>query len=130
MAKARRDLPVIAFKSQRAWDAWLTSQPAKDRKAKSFFETLDSKNRYAILHRIHNAKKAETRIARIEKFVAMRIEGKNPLSAEIQALKGRRRRGGRSSTHRRHCRARRYGPGTWVTPFGDMGNTSAARGRV
>ena len=33
---------------------------AKNKKAKSFFETLDSTNRYAILHRIHNAKKAET----------------------------------------------------------------------
>jgi len=28
MGKTRRDLPVIAFKSQQAWDAWLTSQPA------------------------------------------------------------------------------------------------------
>src|SRR5271156_4244148 len=28
MEKAKRDLPVIAFKSQQAWDAWLTSQPA------------------------------------------------------------------------------------------------------
>jgi hypothetical protein len=28
MAKAERDLPVIAFKSQRAWEAWLASQPA------------------------------------------------------------------------------------------------------
>src|SRR3982075_3442799 len=28
MGKAKRDLPVIAFKSQQAWDAWLTSQPA------------------------------------------------------------------------------------------------------
>src|SRR6266481_4564332 len=190
MGKARRDLPVIAFKSQQAWDAWLTSQPAdskglwlklakkssgissvsrpeaidtalchgwidgqldsfdencwlirftprqssskwseknraralqlvelkrmrpaglneierakkdgrweaayapqstaqvpddlraalaKNKKAKSFFETLNSTNRYAILHRIHNAKKAETRTARIEKYVAMLIEGK------------------------------------------------------
>jgi uncharacterized protein YdeI (YjbR/CyaY-like superfamily) len=49
---------------------------AKNRRAKSFFEKLDSRNRYAILHRIHNAKKAETRTARIEKFVAMLIEGK------------------------------------------------------
>jgi uncharacterized protein YdeI (YjbR/CyaY-like superfamily) len=190
MAKAKRDLPVIAFKSQQAWDAWLTSQPArskglwlklakkssgiasvskpeaidtalchgwidgqldsfdddywlirftprrstskwseknraralrlvelrrmqpaglseierarkdgrwdaayapqstaqvpddlraalaKNKKAKGFFETLDRVNRYAILYRIHAAKKAETRIARIEKFVAMLIEGK------------------------------------------------------
>jgi uncharacterized protein YdeI (YjbR/CyaY-like superfamily) len=49
---------------------------AKNRRAKSFFETLDSRNRYAILHRIHNAKKTETRIARIEKFVTMLAEGK------------------------------------------------------
>ena len=190
MAKAKRDLPVIAFKSQRAWDAWLTSQPAqskglwlklakkssgiasvskpeaidtalchgwidgqldsfdddfwlirftprqsaskwseknraralqlvevgrmrpgglkeierarmdgrwngayasqstaqvpddlraaleKNGKAKRFFETLDSRNRYAILYRIHNVKKAKTRIARIEQFVTMLFEGK------------------------------------------------------
>src|SRR5260370_19883490 len=49
---------------------------AKNKTAKNFFETLDSKNRYAILHRIHTAKKAETRTARIEKFVSMLIEGK------------------------------------------------------
>jgi uncharacterized protein YdeI (YjbR/CyaY-like superfamily) len=54
----------------------LRSALAKNRRAKSFFETLDSRNRYAILHRIHNAKKAETRMARIEKFVAMLTEGK------------------------------------------------------
>ena len=190
MGKAKRDLPVIAFKSQQAWDAWLTAQPAqskglwlklakkssgiatvskpeaidtalchgwidgqldsfdddhwlirftprqstskwseknraralqlvelkrmkpaglaeierarkdgrwsaayapqstaqvpddlrdalaKNKKAKSFFETLDSSNRYAILHRIHDAKKPETRVARIEKYVTMLIERK------------------------------------------------------
>jgi uncharacterized protein YdeI (YjbR/CyaY-like superfamily) len=190
MGKAKRDLPVIAFKSQQAWDAWLTAQPAqskglwlklakkssgiasvskaeaidtalchgwidgqldsfddnhwlirftprqsaskwseknrvralqlvelkrmqpaglneiecarkdgrwnaayapqstaqvpddlraalaKNRRAKSFFETLDSANRYAILHRIHDAKKPETRMARIEKYVTMLIERK------------------------------------------------------
>jgi uncharacterized protein YdeI (YjbR/CyaY-like superfamily) len=190
MAKAKRDLPVVAFKSQQAWDSWLTSQPAdsnglwlklakkssgiasvskpeaidtalchgwidgqldsfddnywlirftprqstskwseknrtralelvklrrmkpsgsneierakkdgrwdaayapqstaqvpddlsaalaRNKEAESFFETLDSTNRYAILYRIHSAKKAETRVARIEKFVTMLIEGK------------------------------------------------------
>jgi uncharacterized protein YdeI (YjbR/CyaY-like superfamily) len=49
---------------------------AKNKKAKSFFETLDSTNRYAILHRIHDAKKPETRMARIEKYVTMLIESK------------------------------------------------------
>src|ERR1700737_1001876 len=195
MGKAKRDLPVIVFKSQLAWDAWLTSQPAQSKgvwlqlakkppgipsvakpegidaaldhgwidgqldsfddaywlirftprqptskwseknraralqlidqksmraaglseierakkdgrwdaayasqstaggpeelraalamskQAKSFFETLDSTNRYAILYRIHDAKKPETRAARIAKYVAMLIERKptNPL---------------------------------------------------
>jgi len=48
-------------------------QIALDRnaKAKAFFTTLDSRNRYAILHRIHTAKKAETRAKRIEQFVRM-----------------------------------------------------------
>ena len=49
---------------------------SKSRKAQAFFDTLDSHNRYAILYRIHNARKPETRSARIEKFVAMLIEGK------------------------------------------------------
>src|ERR1700726_2088106 len=49
---------------------------ARNKEAGSFFETLDSTNRYAILYRIHDAKKAETRAARIEKYVAMLIEGK------------------------------------------------------
>jgi uncharacterized protein YdeI (YjbR/CyaY-like superfamily) len=198
MGKAKRDLPVIAFKSQQAWDVWLTSQPAqsnglwlklakkssgiatvskpeaidtalchgwidgqldsfdddhwlirftprqstskwseknraralqlvesgrmqpaglneieraqkdgrwnaayapqstaqvpddlraalaKNKKAKSFFETLDSTNRYAILYRIHDAKKPETRVARIKKYVTMLIERKTiyPLKAK------------------------------------------------
>jgi uncharacterized protein YdeI (YjbR/CyaY-like superfamily) len=40
-------------------------------KAKSFFATLDSANRYAILWRLQTAKKAETRARRIEQFVTM-----------------------------------------------------------
>jgi uncharacterized protein YdeI (YjbR/CyaY-like superfamily) len=48
---------------------------AKNKKAAAFFETLDAKNRYAILYRTHNAKKAETRAARIAKFVAMLAKG-------------------------------------------------------
>jgi uncharacterized protein YdeI (YjbR/CyaY-like superfamily) len=49
---------------------------AKNKQAKGFFETLDRTNRYAILYRIHDAKKPETRTARIEKYVAMLTEGK------------------------------------------------------
>ena len=40
-------------------------------KAKAFFATLDSTNRYAILWRVQTAKKAETRARRIEQFVSM-----------------------------------------------------------
>jgi uncharacterized protein YdeI (YjbR/CyaY-like superfamily) len=201
MGKVKRDLPVIAFKSQQAWDAWLTSQPAqsnglwlklakkssgiasvsrpeaidtalchgwidgqldsfddnywlvrftprqsnskwseknraralqlvelrrmqpaglneierakkdgrwdaayasqstaevpddlraalaKNKRAKNLFETLDSTNRYAILYRIHDAKKAETRTARIEKYVAMLIEGKTIYPRKTQPQK-------------------------------------------
>jgi len=39
--------------------------------AKAFFEQLSSQNRYAILYRLHEAKRPETRARRLEKFVAM-----------------------------------------------------------
>jgi uncharacterized protein YdeI (YjbR/CyaY-like superfamily) len=44
---------------------------AEDNRAREFFATLDSRNRYAILFRIQDAKKPETRARRIEKYVAM-----------------------------------------------------------
>ena len=40
-------------------------------RAKAFFETLEGANRYAIIYRIHDAKTAKTRAARIEKFISM-----------------------------------------------------------
>ncbi|WP_033374614.1 YdeI/OmpD-associated family protein [Actinopolyspora halophila] len=42
--------------------------------AKEFFDGLDSQNRYAILHRVADAKHAETRARRISRFVAMLAE--------------------------------------------------------
>ncbi|WP_034270185.1 YdeI/OmpD-associated family protein [Actinospica robiniae] len=42
-----------------------------DPEAAAFFTTLDSANRYAVLYRVHEAKRAETRARRIEKLVAM-----------------------------------------------------------
>ena len=42
---------------------------------REFFETLDSRNRYAVLHRIETAKRPETRARRIEQFVAMMARG-------------------------------------------------------
>lgn len=39
--------------------------------ARAFFAELSSQNRYAILYRLHEAKKPETRARRLAKFVAM-----------------------------------------------------------
>jgi uncharacterized protein YdeI (YjbR/CyaY-like superfamily) len=39
--------------------------------AKAFFDQLSSQNRYAILYRLHEAKRPETRARRLAKFVAM-----------------------------------------------------------
>ena len=44
--------------------------------ARVFFATLDSRNRYAILHRIQDAKRSETRARRIAKYVAMLAAGR------------------------------------------------------
>jgi len=40
------------------------------------FEALDSRNRYAILYRLHDAKRPETRARRLEEFVTMLKEGR------------------------------------------------------
>ena len=50
------------------WTA--TTRPA------AFFATLDRANRYAILYRVAEAKRPETRARRIAMFVAMLSEGK------------------------------------------------------
>jgi uncharacterized protein YdeI (YjbR/CyaY-like superfamily) len=39
--------------------------------AKAFFATLDSRNRYAVLYRVQDAKRPETRARRIAAFIAM-----------------------------------------------------------
>ncbi|MFZ1155363.1 MAG: YdeI/OmpD-associated family protein [Solirubrobacteraceae bacterium] len=46
--------------------------------AQAMFEILTRQNRYAILLRIHNAKRADTRARRIERFVAMLTRGETP----------------------------------------------------
>ncbi len=43
----------------------------KHPQAAKFFAELDGRNRYAILHRLQDAKKPETRVRRLAKFVAM-----------------------------------------------------------
>lgn len=49
----------------------LAAELKKKPKARAFFETLDSQNRYAILFRLQTAKKAETRARRLATFVEM-----------------------------------------------------------
>jgi uncharacterized protein YdeI (YjbR/CyaY-like superfamily) len=49
----------------------LEARPA----ARAFFEGLESRNRYAILYRVHDAKKPETRAQRIAAFVEMLEKG-------------------------------------------------------
>ncbi|MEV4416764.1 YdeI/OmpD-associated family protein [Catellatospora sp. NPDC049609] len=44
--------------------------------AARFFDTVSRSNRYAILHRVHEAKRPETRARRIARFVAMLAEGR------------------------------------------------------
>jgi len=48
---------------------------AENKKANAFFATLNSQNRYAILFRIQNAKRAETRARKIAQFVEMLAKG-------------------------------------------------------
>jgi uncharacterized protein YdeI (YjbR/CyaY-like superfamily) len=74
---------VDAAKADGRWDAAYAGQRSQtvpddlraaldqNPEASAFFETLNSVNRYAIYYRIETAKKAETRKARIEKFVSM-----------------------------------------------------------
>jgi uncharacterized protein YdeI (YjbR/CyaY-like superfamily) len=74
VARAKRD-----GRWERAYDgarsasvpADLATAFARSARARAFFETLDSVNRYAILYRVQTAKNPETRAARIERFVEM-----------------------------------------------------------
>ena len=61
--------------------AWITvpddlaAAMKKKPKAGAMFDKLNAQNRYAVLYRIHNAKKPETRAGRIEQFVDMLARG-------------------------------------------------------
>jgi uncharacterized protein YdeI (YjbR/CyaY-like superfamily) len=79
---------VDAAKADGRWDAAyagsrtievpddLTKALRRNSKARRAFAALDSANRYAILFRIHDAKRPETRARRIEQFVTMLEEGR------------------------------------------------------
>jgi uncharacterized protein YdeI (YjbR/CyaY-like superfamily) len=78
---------VEAAKADGRWDAAYAGQGAatvpddlrreldRNKAAGEFFATLDSANRYAILYRLQEAKKPETREKRLRKFVAMLERG-------------------------------------------------------
>jgi len=48
----------------------------KNKKAKAFFATLTSQNRFAIIYRVHQAKREETKKKKIEQYIKMLEEGK------------------------------------------------------
>ena len=48
---------------------------ARNKKAREFFATLSSANRYAVLYRIQDAKRPDTRARRIEQLVEMLARG-------------------------------------------------------
>jgi len=66
-----------------AYDSWSAAEVPADlqaaldasAKARANFAALSSQNRYAILFRTHQAKRAETRVKRINDFVAMLERG-------------------------------------------------------
>jgi len=74
---------IEAAKNDGRWDAAYASQKNisipddfhsaldENKKAKAFFETLKSAERYSFLFRIQTAKKAETRAKRIQQFIEM-----------------------------------------------------------
>lgn len=47
----------------------------KNKKARTFFDTLTGSKRFAFLHRLHSAKKEETRVARLKLFIEMMERG-------------------------------------------------------
>jgi uncharacterized protein YdeI (YjbR/CyaY-like superfamily) len=63
--------------------AALNAQPA----AKAMFQILSAPNRYAVLYRIQDAKRPETRARRIEQFVAMLARGET-VYAQRKVLSG------------------------------------------
>jgi uncharacterized protein YdeI (YjbR/CyaY-like superfamily) len=66
-----------AYDGQRAATVPPDLQEALDANpaAKEFFATLKGQNRYAILYRVNDAKRPETRARRIAKFVEMLARG-------------------------------------------------------
>jgi uncharacterized protein YdeI (YjbR/CyaY-like superfamily) len=81
---------VHAAKADGRWDAAYDSQSSatvpedfaalleKHAKARKFFSTLKGASRYAILFRLQTAKKPETRVKKMNDFIAMLEKGEAP----------------------------------------------------
>ncbi len=88
---------IDAAKADGRWDAAYASQSkakpppdlvkafAANPAARRMFEELDSANRYAVIYRVEQAKKPETRIRRIQQYVDMLARGET-----IHPRKGKR----------------------------------------
>lgn len=89
-AKLMRPAGLAAVKQAKANGQWdkayapastiqvppdLAAALKKNKKAKAFFDTLTGSKRFAFLHRLHAAKKEETRTKRLALFVAMMERG-------------------------------------------------------
>jgi uncharacterized protein YdeI (YjbR/CyaY-like superfamily) len=57
---------------------WIDGRREARPKVRAAFEQLDSRNRYAILYRLHDAKRPETRARRLADFVAKLEAGERP----------------------------------------------------
>jgi uncharacterized protein YdeI (YjbR/CyaY-like superfamily) len=65
----------------------LAAALAAEPRAQAMFDILTSQNRYAVLYRIANAKRAETRARRITQFVEMLARGET-IHPQKRALGG------------------------------------------
>jgi uncharacterized protein YdeI (YjbR/CyaY-like superfamily) len=99
---------IEAAKADGRWEGAYVSQakaelPAdlvaaltRNKPAAAFFEELDRANRYAIIYRVNDAKRPETRADRIAKFVAMLARGEtlHPRKAGASAAIAKKRKRG------------------------------------
>jgi uncharacterized protein YdeI (YjbR/CyaY-like superfamily) len=90
---------VEAAKADGRWDAAYESPAniqvspeflkalARNARAKAFFATISRTNHYSIAYRLHNAKRPETKLARIEMIIAMLARGEtfHPQKAKAKA---------------------------------------------
>jgi uncharacterized protein YdeI (YjbR/CyaY-like superfamily) len=74
----------------------LAAALTRNKSAAAFFEELDRANRYAIIYRVNDAKRPETRAERITKFVAMLAHGEtlHPRKAGASAVTAKKSKRG------------------------------------